>query len=80
MLGKDIHNVATLVLDLRPRRRLAKAQAKKSVKECEDGNSHSQVNFHWESGSRDGLPNLQRAITDVKTPCIEEFLISLERY
>jgi hypothetical protein len=27
-----------------------------------------------------GVPNLQRAIAGVKTPCFEEFFISLERY
>jgi hypothetical protein len=27
-----------------------------------------------------GLPNLQSAIAGVKTPCLEEFFISLESY
>jgi hypothetical protein len=33
-----------------------------------------------ESGSPNGLPNLQRAIAGVKTPWIEKKLISLERF
>ncbi len=50
------------------------------VKECEDDDSHSQVSSHCEGSSPDGLPNLQRAIAEVKTPQIEEFFISLEKY
>jgi hypothetical protein len=72
--------VATLALGLRPRRRLARAWAKRSVRECEDEDSHSQVSFHFGSWSPSGLPNLQRAIAKVKAPCIEKFFISLESY
>jgi hypothetical protein len=72
--------VVTLVLDLQSRRRLARAQAKKSVRECEDENSHSQGNFHYESWNPDGLLNLQRVITEVKTSRIKKLFISLERY
>jgi hypothetical protein len=79
-LEGDFLLVATLVLDSRSRRRLARARAKKSVRKCEDENSHSQVSFHCERWSPDGLPNFQRAITEVKTSCIEELFMSLESY
>jgi len=39
---------------------------------------HSQVSSHFESWSPNGLSNLQRVITGVKTYWIEKFLISLE--
>jgi hypothetical protein len=52
----------------------------KSVRECEDEDSHSQVSSHCGSWSPSGLPNLYRAIVEVKTPRIEEFFISLESY
>jgi hypothetical protein len=39
---------------------------------------HSQVNSHFGSWSRDGLPKFQRTIVEVKTHWIEEFLISLK--
>jgi hypothetical protein len=76
----NLVHVATLALDSQPRRRLARARAKKSVRECEDEDSHSQVSFHWESWSPGGLLNLQRMIIEVKTPCIKEFFISLKSY
>jgi hypothetical protein len=47
---------------LRPRQRFARARAKRSVRECENEDSHSQVSSHFESSSPSGLPNLQRAI------------------
>jgi hypothetical protein len=48
--------------------------------ESENEHSHSQVNSHVGSWSPEGLPNLQRVIAKVKTPRLEEFFISLERY
>jgi hypothetical protein len=51
-----------------------------NLRECEDEDSHSQVNSHVESWSPIGLPNLQRIIAEVKTPYIGEFFISLESY
>jgi hypothetical protein len=67
--------VTTLALSSRPRQRLARAQAKRNVRECEDEDSHSQASSHFGSWSPDGLPNLQRVIIEVKTPRIEEFFI-----
>jgi hypothetical protein len=61
-------------------KRVTRAQAKRSVRKCEDEDSHSQVSSHFGSWSLGGLPNIQRAISKVKTPCIEEFFISLKRY
>ncbi len=61
-------------------KRVIKAQVKRSVKECEDENSHSQVNPHFGSRSLGGLLNIQRTIIKVKTPCIKDFFISLEIY
>jgi hypothetical protein len=61
-------------------KRVTRARAKRSVRECEDEDSHSQVSSHFGSWSLDELPNLQRIITEVKTPHIEEFFISLESY
>jgi hypothetical protein len=49
-------------------------------RECEDEDSHSQVSSHFGSWSLSGLPNLQRATTGVKTPCIEDFFITLKSY
>jgi len=34
----------------------------------------------WGLGSLSGLPKLQSSMAKVKTPCIEVFFISLERY
>jgi hypothetical protein len=51
-----------------------------SVRECEDEDSHSQVSSHFGSWSPGELPNLQRVITEVKTPRIQEFFMSLESY
>jgi hypothetical protein len=72
--------VTTLALGSQPRQRLASAWAKRSVRECEDEDSHSQVNSHFGSWSPGGLPNLYRTIAEVKRPCIEEFFISMENY
>jgi hypothetical protein len=77
---KYLFDVVTLALGSRPRQRLARARAKRSVRECEDEDSHSQVSSHFGSWNLDGLPNLQRTITEVKTPRIEKFFISLESY
>jgi hypothetical protein len=72
--------VATLALGSRLRQRLARAWAKKNVRECEDEDSHSQMSSHFGSWGPGGLSNLLRAITEVKTLHIEEFFISLESY
>jgi hypothetical protein len=84
MIKNDIFKktmiVGTLALGSRPRQRFARAWAKRSVKECENEDSHSQMNSRFGSWSPDGLPNLQKAISKVKTPCIEVFFILLERY
>jgi hypothetical protein len=42
--------------------------------------SDSQVNFPFENWSPNELPNLQKAISEVKTLRIENFFISLESY
>jgi hypothetical protein len=55
-------------------------QAKRSVRECEEEDSHSQVSSHFGSWSPSGLSNLQRIIAEVKTPCIKEFFIPLKIY
>jgi hypothetical protein len=34
----------------------------------------------WGLGSPPGLPKLQSSIAGIKTPCLEEFFISLEIY
>ncbi len=47
---------------------------------CENELSHSQVNSHVENWSPGGLSKFQRLIARVKTPCLEEFFISLESY
>jgi len=62
-----INVVTTLALGSWPRQRFVRARAKRSVRECENENSHSQVSSHFGSWSF-GLPNLQRAIVKVKTP------------
>jgi len=72
--------VATLVLGSRPRQRFTRVRAKRSVKECEQEDSHSQVSSHFGSWSPDGLQNLQRAIAKVKTLCIEELFITSKSY
>jgi len=53
---------------------------KRSVRACENEDSHSQVSSHFGSGSLSGLPNLQREIAKVKTPYIEELFISSKKY
>jgi len=72
--------VTTLALGSRPRQRFARARAKRSVRECENEDSHSQMSSHFGSGSPGGFLNLQRAIAKVKTPCIEELFISSKKY
>jgi hypothetical protein len=47
--------VASLVLGSRPTQRFTKVRAKRSVKECEHEDSHSQVSSHFGSWSPDGL-------------------------
>jgi hypothetical protein len=42
--------------------------------------SHSQRSFHLGSWSPGGLPNVQRAISGVKTQWIEELFIPLKSY
>jgi hypothetical protein len=82
-------HVATLALGSQPRQGLAKVRAKSEPgshiscsRECMKvwGNEppHSQVSSHFASRSPNGLLNLQRAISRVKTHWIEEFLISLD--
>jgi hypothetical protein len=51
-----------------------------NVRKCEDEDSHSQMSSHCGSRSPNGLPNLQKMIAEVKTPCIKKFFISLESY
>jgi hypothetical protein len=75
-----INCFTTLALGLQPRQRFIRAQAKRSVRECENEDSHSQMSSHFGSWSLGGLLNLQRVIAKVKTPCIEEFFISAESY
>jgi hypothetical protein len=72
--------VVTLALGLQPRQRFTRVRAKRSVRKCENEDSHSQVSSHFGSWSPSGLPHLQRAIVKVKTPRIEEFFISSESY
>jgi hypothetical protein len=74
------HIITTLALGSRPRQRFTRALAKRSVRECEHEDSHSQVSSHFRSWSLGGLPNFQRAITKVKTPRIEDFFISSKSY
>jgi hypothetical protein len=50
------------------------------LRECENEDSHSEVSSYFGSWSLNGHPNLQRAITKVKTPHIEDFFTSLEIY
>ncbi len=40
---------------------------------------HSQMNSHFESWSPNGLPNIHRAIVEIKTHWIEKLFISLGR-
>ncbi len=70
-------SVATLALGSRPRQKGFKGAGQEV---CENEDSHSQVSSPFGSWSLGGLPNLQRAIAEVKTPCIKEFFILLESY
>jgi len=70
-------NVATLMLGSWSRQKGLKGTGQE---ECEKEDSHSQVSSPFESWSLDGLPNLHRAIAEVKTPRIKKFFISLESY
>jgi hypothetical protein len=74
---KSTYIVATLALGSRARQKGLKGMGQEG---CENEDSHSQVNFPFRSWSPSGLSNLQRAIAEVKTPRIEKFFISLERY
>jgi hypothetical protein len=69
--------VVTLALGSRPRQKSLKGIGQE---ECENEDSHSQVSSPFGSWSPGGLPNLQRAIAKVKTPCIKELFISLKSY
>ncbi len=77
---KKRSGVVALALGSRPRQRFIRVRAKRSVKECEHEDPHSQMNSHFGSWSPGGLLNLQRTIAKVKTPCIEEFFISSKKY
>jgi hypothetical protein len=84
-------SVATLALGLRPRQGVARLRANRETqehftcsrecKECEGMNPHTPK---WTPilgvGVPKGLPNLRSVISGVKTPCLEEFFISLEIY
>jgi hypothetical protein len=74
---KSTYIVVTLPLGSRPRQKGLKGVGREG---CENEDSHSQVNSPFKSWSPDGLSNLQRAIVEVKTPRIEKFFLSLERY
>jgi len=52
----------------------------RSVRRCEGMNPHTPREFHFGSSNPGGLPNLQRAISWVKTQWIEEFFISMESF
>jgi hypothetical protein len=67
-------------LGLATKAKVCKGKAKKSVRECENEDSYSQVSSHFGSWSPGGLPNLHRAIAKVETPCIEKFFISSKIY
>jgi hypothetical protein len=71
-------SIAILALGSQPRQRLARMWANRSVRECEDENSHSQMSSHFGSWSPGGLPNFRRTIVEIKMPHIEKFFISLE--
>ncbi len=67
-------------LGLATKAKVCKGKAKKSVRECENEDSHSQLSSHFGSWSPSGLSNLHRVIAKVETPCIEKFFISSESY
>jgi hypothetical protein len=86
---KNVKVVTTLTLGSRPKQGLEKVQAKSEPRgnisysrECKTmwGNEppHSQMSSHFGNWNPNRLPNLQKAISEVKTHWIEEFLISLE--
>jgi hypothetical protein len=84
------HDVATLALGSRPRQGATRLRAKwetrehstcsRECKECEGMSPHTPK---WTPmlgvGVPKGLSKLQSAIARVKSPCLEEFFISLER-
>jgi hypothetical protein len=70
--------VATLALGSRPRQRLTRARAKRSVKECEDEDSHSQVSFHFGESESRWTPKPSES--DCKGQKTSHFFISLESY
>jgi len=76
--NETIHVVATLALGSRPKQGLARLQAKRkpdSERKCEGMNLHTPKGTStlgvW---NPDGLPNLQKTITGVKTQWIESSL------
>jgi len=69
--------IATLALGSQPRQKGLKGAGQE---ECENEDSHSQMSSPFGSWSFGGLPNLQRAIVEVKTPRIEELFKSLKSY
>jgi len=86
-----IYYVTTLALGLWLRQGLAKVQAKMKPKshiscsrECKRVRKnelpHSQLSSHCGSWSFDGLLNLQKAISGVKTHWIEKLFIFLETH
>ncbi len=73
--------VKTLALGLRPRQGFARLRAKGEARESHGNEpSHSQVNSHFGSWSPNGVPNLQRAISGVKTHQFEKFFVSSKTY
>ncbi len=70
-------SVATLALGSRPRKKGLKDMGQEK---SDNEDSDSQVNFPFENWSPNELPNLQKAISEVKTLRIENFFISLESY
>jgi hypothetical protein len=58
--------VATLALGSRPKRRLARARAKRRVREGEDEDSHSQVSFHYGSWIFGGLQTFREQLQGSK--------------
>jgi hypothetical protein len=75
-----LDSVATLALGSWPRRRLARVWAKRSVRECEDEDSHSQVSSHFGSWSPGGLLNLQKNDCSGQNTLHWGVIISLESY
>ncbi len=77
---KEGSGVVALTSGSQPKQRFIRVRAKRSVRECEHEDPHSQMSSHFGSWSLGGLPNLHKAIVKVKTPRIEEFFISSKKY